>query len=182
MRSGEQLVPMSEDQLRKIFDEGKPDWLEEYSRTGLAAEGVVELLHLQTYFELLKLPYPSDNHAAIERLVKDGLATKNAGKYSITRLASVLLAKDLTRFRELERKAVRIIVYNGNSKLQTKLERHGAMGYAVGFRNAVRFIGEQLPQNETIKDAVRTAVKLVPDDVIRELLANALIHQDFSIE
>jgi len=35
MRSGEELVPMSEDRLRKIFAEGQPDWLEEPSRTGL---------------------------------------------------------------------------------------------------------------------------------------------------
>jgi ATP-dependent DNA helicase RecG len=28
MRSGEELVPMSEDQLRKIFAEGQPNWLE----------------------------------------------------------------------------------------------------------------------------------------------------------
>src|ERR1700722_5750071 len=31
MRSGESLVPMSEDHLRQIFAEGKPSWLEEYS-------------------------------------------------------------------------------------------------------------------------------------------------------
>jgi ATP-dependent DNA helicase RecG len=29
MRSGESLVPMSEDRLRAIFAEGRPDWLEE---------------------------------------------------------------------------------------------------------------------------------------------------------
>jgi ATP-dependent DNA helicase RecG len=27
MRSGEELIPMSEDQLRRIFAEGEPDWL-----------------------------------------------------------------------------------------------------------------------------------------------------------
>jgi len=37
MRSGEELVPMSEDQLRKIFDEGKPNWLEEASEQKLDA-------------------------------------------------------------------------------------------------------------------------------------------------
>lgn len=35
MRAGEALVPMSEDQLRRIFAEGGPDWLEERSKTGL---------------------------------------------------------------------------------------------------------------------------------------------------
>ena len=43
MRSGEALVPMSEDQLRRIFAEGEPDWLEEHSRTDLDVQQVVEL-------------------------------------------------------------------------------------------------------------------------------------------
>jgi hypothetical protein len=55
MRSGEALVPMSEDQLRRIFAEGEPDWLEEHSTTGLDAQHVVELLDTQTFFELFKL-------------------------------------------------------------------------------------------------------------------------------
>lgn len=38
MRAGEALVPMSEDQLRRIFAEGEPDWLEEYSVTGQDAQ------------------------------------------------------------------------------------------------------------------------------------------------
>ena len=182
MRSGEQLVPMSESQLRTIFSEGKPDWLEEHSRVGLTAREIVELINVKKFFELLKLPYPSDDHAAIERLENDGLVDTIDGKYGIRRLAALLLANDLENFPELARKALRIIVYNGNSKLQTKLERHGTMGYAAGFRGAVRFIGEQLPQNEVIEDAIRKEVKLVPDAVIRELLANALVHQDFRIE
>jgi predicted HTH transcriptional regulator len=42
MRSGEALVPMTEDQLRKIFAEGGPDWLEEQSLSGIDAQQVVE--------------------------------------------------------------------------------------------------------------------------------------------
>lgn len=36
-----------------------------------------------------------------------------------------------------------------------------------------------MPQNEVIEDALRKEVKLVPEIVIRELVANALIHQEF---
>jgi predicted HTH transcriptional regulator len=39
----------------------------------------------------------------------------------------------------------------------------------------------QLPQNEVVQDALRKEVKLVPENAIRELVANALIHQDFRI-
>lgn len=57
MRSGEKLVPMSEDKLRQIFAEGQPDWLEEPAISGLEPQQVVELLDVQTYFELLQLPF-----------------------------------------------------------------------------------------------------------------------------
>ena len=36
----------------------------------------------------------------------------------------------------------------------------------------------QLPQNEVIEDALRKQMKLVPEIVIPELVANALIHQE----
>jgi ATP-dependent DNA helicase RecG len=39
----------------------------------------------------------------------------------------------------------------------------------------------QLPQNEVIEGAIRRDHKLVPEIVVRELVANALIHQDFSL-
>lgn len=39
----------------------------------------------------------------------------------------------------------------------------------------------QLPQNEVVENAIRKAVKLVPEEAVRELVANALIHQDFTI-
>ena len=60
MRSGEELVPMSEDQLRKIFAEGQPGWLENAALKDLKAQDVIQLLDTQTFFDLLNLPYPTD--------------------------------------------------------------------------------------------------------------------------
>lgn len=39
----------------------------------------------------------------------------------------------------------------------------------------------QLPQNEVVENTIRKNVRLVPELVMRELVANALIHQDFQI-
>src|SRR5437762_1574175 len=49
MRAGGELVPMSEDQLRRIFAEGEPDCLEEHAASGLDAATVVELLDTQSF-------------------------------------------------------------------------------------------------------------------------------------
>jgi len=181
MRSGEALVPMSEDQLRRIFAEGEPDWLEEHTKTGLDAQQLVELLDTQTFFELLKLPYPTDRAGVIDRLIRERLVDESGDAYAIRRLGALLLAKRLDEFPDLARKAARVVVYTGTSKLETRLDQIGTKGYAVGFQGLVRFVMAQLPQNEVIEDALRKEVKLVPEVVVRELVANALIHQDVMI-
>ncbi len=181
MRTGSSLVPMSEDQLRRIFAEGRPDWLEEPSRTALDGQEVIELLDTQGFFELLKMPYPSGRSGVIERLLRERLLDETEEGYAIRRLGALLMAKRADDFPDLARKAPRVVVYTGASKMQTRLDQTGTKGYAVGFQGLVQFIMAQLPQNEVIEDALRRDVKLVPEVVIRELVANALIHQDFTI-
>ena len=181
MRSGESLVPMSEDQLRRIFAEGEPDWLEQPAGEKLSAEDVIDLLDTQSFFELLGLPYPTDRTGVLERLAQERLLDDSADGYSIRRLGAILLAKRMQDFPDLSRKAPRIVVYSGNSKLETKLDQEASKGYAVGFQDLVQVVMNQLPQSEVVEDALRKQVKLVPEITIRELAANALIHQDFSI-
>ncbi|MCK5034281.1 MAG: putative DNA binding domain-containing protein [Candidatus Sabulitectum sp.] len=106
MRSGECLIPMTEDQLRKIFAEGAPEWLEEPAISSLSSQKVIELLDTQTYFELLGLPYPSSRVGVLERLVHEGLIDEIPDGYSIRRLGAILLAKRLTDFSiDISRKA-----------------------------------------------------------------------------
>ncbi|MBK9116696.1 MAG: putative DNA binding domain-containing protein [Betaproteobacteria bacterium] len=181
MRSGEALVPMSEDQLRRIFAEGEPNWLEEHSRSGLDAQQVVELLDTQACFEMLKLPYPTNRDNVVDRLLQERLIDVVDGSYAIRRLGGLVLAKRLDEFPDIARKMARVVVYVGTSKLETRLDHTMTAGYAVGFKELVRLVMSQLPQNEVIVDALRKEVRLVPEVVIRELVANALIHQDFTI-
>jgi len=79
------------------------------------------------------------------------------------------------------RKAPRVVVYTGTSKLETRLDQTNLKGYAVGFQGLVHFVMSQLPQNEIVEAAIRRGVKLLPEIAMRELVANALIHQDFTI-
>ena len=181
MRSGQRLVAMSEDRLRGIFTEGAPGWLEGPARTGATEADVLSLLHIEAYFDLLSLPRPTSPAGAIDRLVAERLIDPDGDRYTIRRMGALLLARRLRDFDDLGRRAPRVIVYNGTSKLNTKLERDGEKGLAVGFQGLVTFVLEQLPQNEVIEDALRRSVKLVPEIVIRELVANALIHQDFDV-
>ena len=181
MRSGQALVPMSEDRLRRIFAEGGPDWSEEPSRLGLSAETIIDVLDTQALFELLKLPYPTERTGVIDRLLSERLIDESPEGFNVRRLGALLLAKRLEDFPDVSRKAPRVVVYTGTSKLETRLDQVGTKGYAVGFQGLVHFVMAQLPQNEVIEDALRREVKLVPEIAIRELLANALIHQDLGL-
>lgn len=181
MRVGEELLPMSEDKLRQNFSEGKPDWLNEASKSGLSNQEIIDLLDTQKYFELLKLSYPTNQDGIIDRLLNDRLIVSQDGGYAILRLSALLLAKRLEDFPELARKLPRVVVYTGNSKLQTRLDKTRTRGYAVDFQDLVDFVMSHLPQNEVIEGAIRKEDKLVSETVIRELVANALIHQDFTI-
>ena len=102
----------------------------------------------------------------------------------MTNLGALLLAKQLGAFSSsLARKAPRLrVVYDGNNKLLTHQGggMDGARGYAVGFEGLVDFV-HAAPQNRFLEVVVRDEVKMFPKQALRELIANALVHQTFSL-
>jgi hypothetical protein len=58
-------------------------------------------------------------------------------------------------------------------------DKAGCRGYAVGFEGLVEFVHSAAPQNRFIEEAVRQEMKMFPKQALRELIANALVHQDF---
>ncbi|MCW5574786.1 MAG: putative DNA binding domain-containing protein [Burkholderiales bacterium] len=181
MRAGGALVPMSPDQLRRIFAEGQPDWLTQPAKIGVAADEVIALLDTQAYFDLMKLPYPTSRDGVLERLESENLVVKVQEGWTIPNLTAILLAKRLDSFSpELARKAPRVVIYEGVSKLNTREDKPGSRGYAAGFEGLVDFVHSAAPRNRFIEQAVREEVKMFPKQALRELIANALVHQDFT--
>ena len=172
---------MTPDHLRQILTEVAPHWGEEPVREGVSAQDVVALLDTQRFFELLEQPYPTSQQGVIERLQQRRLVTQRGAGYDISRLGALLLAKKLESFPEIARRAPRVVVYNGTTKLETKLDLSGSLGYAVGFQGLVNYVMTHVPRREIVEDALRRQETLVPEIMIRELVANALVHQDLSI-
>lgn len=182
MRAGEDLVPMTPDHLKRIFAEGQPDWFAQPARDGASAEDVVALLDTQAYFDLLKLPYPTNREGVLAKLSGECLIVHTPSGWTITNLAAVLLAKRLDAFSPaLARKAPRVVIYEGTNKLLTREDKPGVRGYAVGFESLVEFVHSAAPQNRFVEQAVREEVKMFPRQALRELIANALVHQDFLV-
>ena len=178
MRAGEELVPMTADRLQAIFAEGQSNFEERIALGGLAADDVVRLLDSQSYFDLVRLPYPVDRQGVLERFSRERLIVKKGDRFSITNLGALLFAKDLGEFDLLSRKSVRVTTYEGLDKLTTLRDISGVKGYAVGYERLVDYVNSQIPANEIIGKALRESVPMYPEIAIRELGANALIHQD----
>ena len=109
------------------------------------------------------------------------LSKQDNGMYAITNLGAILFAKNLTDFPRLERKAVRVVQYDGNNKLNMMREDTINKGYAIGFEGLLKYIEALLPSQEIIEGAIREQRLPYPIIALREAIANALIHQDFSI-
>jgi len=124
---------------------------------------------------------PQSRSQVIESLYQAGFIDHDVETgWSILNVGALLLASDINRFPTVSRKALRIVRYSGLSKVDAAREYVTHNGYAVGFDTMVGRVMDLLPENEIINGALRTT-QAYPVFVIRELIANALIHQDLSL-
>jgi ATP-dependent DNA helicase RecG len=143
---------------------------------------VLRMLRYESYFKLLDQPIPSSGDAIIARLEEEKFVRRNpSGGYDITNLGAIAFARNLGALG-LERKAVRLVVYSGESRHEEAKEKFtGTMGYAAGFEGLLEYLNALLPSSDAIGVALRKNVPLYPPLAVRELVANALVHQDFSL-
>ena len=148
----------------------------------LAGEEVLVKLDSPAYFDLLGLPAADGWDATLEVLERDRLIGPcDAGGFNITNLGAILLARNLRDFPRLQRKALRVVEYRGASRLDTLREREETKGYAAGFAELMDYIDARLPRHEENGLAFQRSMPEFPPLAVRELVVNALIHQDFSV-
>ncbi len=154
---------------------------ENIAKSDLDLSTALNYLDYSCYFDLLSEAIPSDNEKIAHYLLEENILVKQDNAlYSITNLGAILFAKKLDNFPKLSRKAIRVAQYKGNNKIDLLKEYVGNRGYAVGFENLVSFIEALLPSKEIIDGALRRTETAYPSLAIREIVANAIIHQDFS--
>jgi ATP-dependent DNA helicase RecG len=172
--------PERERELWRVFD--RLPFEQQSAAEHVSSENVLKLLDYPAYFDLLNQPLPETRQSILEALSTDQLIEKSpSGDWSITNLGAILFARELSSFRHLERKAVRLILYKGDDRYTTIREIEGKKGYAVGFSGLIDTLKNLLPSNEEIGKAFRREVPMYPELALRELVANTIIHQDFNI-
>ncbi len=167
---------------RKIWKKTPPTQFEGgIAVAGQSADDVFKRIDYPSLFDLLDIPLPDNRTAILDKLIELEVIQVEDSGYGITNLGGLLFAKDLNLFPTLKRKALRVVYYEDESRINAKKEQVGTKGYAVGFESLIDSIYEQLPANELIEGALRVEQKMFPKVALREFIANALIHQDFSV-
>jgi ATP-dependent DNA helicase RecG len=172
--------PEKERTLWRVFEQ-RP-FEKEIAAENVGAEEVLRLLNYPAYFDLIKLPLPENRSGILEALrAEEMIVISKAGNWNITNLGAILFAKKLSNFSHLKRKIVRVVQYTSASKFETIREETSDYGYAVGYENLIKTIMQLIPSSEIIEQAFRKTTSMFPELAIRELVANAMIHQDFHI-
>ena len=152
------------------------------AKTDLPKDEIFKLLDFSVYFDLQDIALPSNQDGILHYILEDEIVVKqDNGLYSITNLGAILFAKRIADFPTLARKAIRVVQYEDDTKLKILKEYNVTKGYAVGFEGLMDFMEALLPSEEVITGSVRKTVTKYPMIALREIIANALIHQDFTV-
>ncbi|TRC89521.1 transcriptional regulator [Mesorhizobium sp. WSM4310] len=117
----------------------------------------------------------------VEYLIQEDLIRDNRqGGFDVTNLLAIAAAKNMRKIAGLERKGARVIAYRGKAKTEMLRELHGQKGYGVTFEALLDFVMGYLNPSEEMQHGKRVVVHSIPKVAVREIVANAIIHQDFT--
>lgn len=182
-RSAAQTVKMAPSEIAVMIANSHNISFEELiALPGASADEVLNFLDYDAFFRMSSRNLPENKKAILDILANEGfIKATSSENWDVTNLGAILFAKDIRQFKTLKRKAIRIIVYKNITKIDAIKEEESGKGYAAGFEGTVKYIMDQLPVNEIIEHALREQTKMYPEKAIREIVANAFMHQDLSI-
>lgn len=168
---------------RKFWENmNKSDYETSIVKPDLSQSEVLSLLDMDYIVKRLGLQPPTDERRAMEILVENDLAViQPDGGYGITVLGAILFARDLHDFKPLLNKTIRIVQYEGSGKTTIVRQYESEKGYAVQFNRIIETVSMLIPAIQRIlPDGRMKQFYGYPIDAIREVVANAIIHQDLA--
>lgn len=183
IRSGGTTRKASRQEIGGLMLNSKTPVFEELHVSKLKTQvEVLTSLNYGAIYNLLEKPVPSNFDEIIYWLIQEKMIVDIDDQgYYITNFGALAAANNLNDFDSLARKSIRVIKYSGKNKTGESIEFPGSKGYAIGFEALIQFVKSQLPGSEVIKQALRKETAVYPEIALRELIANMLIHQDFTI-
>lgn len=178
-----ELIGISQDaeKLWGIINSQNDNFASKIALKNVSSNEVMQYLDCESFFQLLERPLPNNPLSVMSTLSEfKFIVEQNTGKYNITNLGALLLARRISLFETVTYKAIRVLIYSGNNNTAHAHEQIGGKGYLVGFSGLIKYIQEHIPKMEYIDGAIRKHKDMFPIISIRELVANAIIHQDLN--
>ena len=182
IRIGQQIQPMSVSEIAEVLAETKPHWLEGPCCSNLSPQEVRQLLEIERFYELQKKEQPAQLSMVMNDLIAMNMIAPAGGdSYTINRMGVLLLARSISACDpHLALKRMRVLRFKSIGDTQTfGFDETFDRGYATGFDDLVQMVVSQLDNEHLVKGSLRQYDEFVPEVAVRELTANALIHQDF---
>ncbi len=176
--------------IRDFPEESKKLWVkasgfnyeDSIIKKNVSVENILELLDYKSYYKLQNKEISENVETIIQDFVSEGYIRKIDNEYyDILALGGLLFANDLSKV-DIGRKSIRIIQYLGKTKSQIASQKFEKKGYANGFYDLIKYLRTILPKEEKIDSSgFRKEYEYYSTTIIRELIVNAIIHQDLSI-
>lgn len=171
--------PEIEAKIWRTFDT-KP-FEDRFAITGVEGNEVENLIDIDAYFIGLGNSKLENLDSNLNRLEADGLIKKDdASRWNITNMGVMLLARDISQINGLEGKTIRLIHYKGKGRTERIKEHEEKRGYVLGTSELIKLISNMVPDREEMNGGKSHLEPTFPERPIRELIVNALIHQDFT--
>lgn len=137
-------------------------------------------LNVRGYYSLLKQPYPSNLEEVTRRLLGEGfIKRRDDSRFDITVLGALCIATSFSYFPSLSSKYVEVVRYESDSRVSaTSIPERFDSGYLFSFESIIESTLRLMGAKEVVERGIRMKQEPIPALVIRELLGNALIHQD----
>ena len=186
IRSGSSIknlagYPEKERELWRSFD--ARTFEQEFALTNCTIAEVFKLLDVDAYLKMLEYPEKSSQEKILSYMKNDFIIEKSISTYNITNLGAYTFAKNLSDFEKLHARAVRVIKYKGKNKLAAFSDTTIPRGIVVWFEHLLAHVRNLLPLSEEVYDANGRRIEQTdyPPLVLREAIANQIVHQDFSV-
>lgn len=159
-----------------------PRWETAHASLLMSDEQVLKALNILPLFDMMQMNPLVRDDEKLRWMQDSGLIERqpSGGSY-VTNLGAISVASELSAFPVLADKGARVIHYEGTNKIKAKSDISGRRGYALSFESLVKYVINLLPTSEVIEQTLRTTVPMYPPLALREIIANALIHQDFTV-